>query len=251
MEDLAYDVVRGFFKLATSIFFREIRTTGSHLVPQDDPCIFIVAPHANQFIDPGMVLISNPRRFAPLMAESSFKRKVIGTGARLLKASKVLCGRTPCTPLLKLLFVTVPVIRPQDLATKGEGTLRAKDSMTIIGTNTRFKHQVASLDLLSIGKSIKLEVDKVVSDTELVLKHAMSDQEMEALAEVVGYKVIPHVDQSTLYEEVHARLAESECIVIFPEGGSHDRSEMLPLKGEWIEPAKKGGWAIVQPPLMV
>ena len=34
-----------------------------------------------------MVLISNPRRFSPLMAKSSFKKKVIGQVATLLKAS--------------------------------------------------------------------------------------------------------------------------------------------------------------------
>lgn len=88
MDRLAYDAIRSTFSVVTSIFFREIRTTGVHQVPKDDPCIFIVAPHANQFIDPGMVLISNPRHFSPLMAEASFKRKVIGTGARLLKASE-------------------------------------------------------------------------------------------------------------------------------------------------------------------
>lgn len=87
MDQVAYSAVTGAFRVITSVFFREIRTTGSHQVPETDPCIFIVAPHANQFIDPGLVLISNPRRFAPLMAESSFKRKIIGAGARLLKAS--------------------------------------------------------------------------------------------------------------------------------------------------------------------
>jgi glycerol-3-phosphate O-acyltransferase/dihydroxyacetone phosphate acyltransferase len=35
-----------------------------------------------------MVIISNPRRFSPLMAESSFKRKIVGAAARALKASK-------------------------------------------------------------------------------------------------------------------------------------------------------------------
>lgn len=42
----------------------------------------------HRFVDPGMVIISNPRRFSPLMAESSFKRKIIGAAARALKASK-------------------------------------------------------------------------------------------------------------------------------------------------------------------
>lgn len=41
-----------------------------------------------RFVDPGMVIISNPRRFSPLMAEASFKRKIIGAAARALKASK-------------------------------------------------------------------------------------------------------------------------------------------------------------------
>lgn len=35
-----------------------------------------------------MVLISNPRESVPLMAQSSFKKKVIGDAARMLKASK-------------------------------------------------------------------------------------------------------------------------------------------------------------------
>lgn len=44
------------------------------------------------------------------------------------------------------------------------------------------------------------------------------------------YKIVPHVDQSTLYKEVTASLAEGTCICLFPEGGSHDRAELLPLK---------------------
>lgn len=85
----AYTVLSATFKVVTKIFFREVRTSGVNTVPTDGPCIFIVAPHANQFIDPGMVLISNPRRFCPLMAQSSFKMKIIGTAARLLHSSKL------------------------------------------------------------------------------------------------------------------------------------------------------------------
>lgn len=39
-----------------------------------------------------MVLISNPRESVPLMAQSSFKKKVIGDAARMLKASKYNSG---------------------------------------------------------------------------------------------------------------------------------------------------------------
>lgn len=44
------------------------------------------------------------------------------------------------------------------------------------------------------------------------------------------FSVAPHVDQSKVYEAVFQRLKEGGCIGIFPEGGSHDRTELLPLK---------------------
>lgn len=96
----------------------------------------------------------------------------------------------------------------------------------MIGTDTSFREQVGSRDLLGISKTFKVEVEQVVSDTELILKKPL-DQPLEDDA----FKVIPHVDQHVLYDKVHACLAESGCIEIFPEGGSHDQSQMLPLKG--------------------
>ncbi|KAI9016318.1 hypothetical protein CLU79DRAFT_764445 [Phycomyces nitens] len=157
-----------------------------------------------------MVIISNPRQFAPLMAKSSFKRKIIGAGARALHA--------------------IPVIRPQDLAVKGDGTLTASGTQQILGTNTNFKQQVHPRDLLSISKTIKLEVSEVVSDTELKLKAPLNEEALEILKGGAAFKIVPHIDQGILFEKVHDRLEESKCIVIFPEGGSHDRPEMLPIK---------------------
>ncbi|KAG0180564.1 hypothetical protein DFQ28_001726 [Apophysomyces sp. BC1034] len=205
-----YNGIKFLFGAVTSVFFREVRETGVHLVPKDDPCIFVVAPHSSQFVDPGMVLISSPRPFAPLMAQSSFKRKVIGTAARLLNA--------------------IPVIRPQDLATKGTGTLRARGSNQIIGNGTRFTQETGTRDLLVLSKTVKVEVLEVNSDMEITLKAPLDEEALELLSSDISYNIVPHVDQHVLFEKVHERLAESQCIVIFPEGGSHDRTEMLPLK---------------------
>jgi hypothetical protein len=47
-DRLAYASVAQSFKVISTIFFREIRTSGVHQIPTDKPCIFIVAPHANQ-----------------------------------------------------------------------------------------------------------------------------------------------------------------------------------------------------------
>lgn len=44
------------------------------------------------------------------------------------------------------------------------------------------------------------------------------------------FKLAPHTDQTKVYEAVFARLRNGGCVGIFPEGGSHDRTELLPLK---------------------
>lgn len=208
----AYDGVKLFFKTISDVFFREIKVSGAHNVPKDDPCIFIVAPHANQFVDPGMVIISNPRRFSPLMAQASFKRKIVGEAARALRA--------------------IPVIRPQDLATKGAGKLVVNNESHFIlnGDDTQFTQQTGPRDIIVLNKTLQFEVVEVVSDTELKLKTELTAEAIAFISQSAGYKIIPHIDQSKLYDKVHERLDNGECIVIFPEGGSHDRSEMLPLK---------------------
>ncbi|KAI8969977.1 hypothetical protein BDF20DRAFT_888755 [Mycotypha africana] len=170
-----------------------------------------------------MVMISSPRYASPLMAESSFKRKIIGWGARALKA--------------------IPVIRPQDLASEGVGKLivKADDKFTLYGEGTQFKRQVAPRDTIVISKSrsISYQIEQVISDTEIKLKQELSQEAINFIThanssspskQIKPYKIIPHVDQSVLYEKVTERLTKGESIVIFPEGGSHDRLEMLPLK---------------------
>jgi len=44
------------------------------------------------------------------------------------------------------------------------------------------------------------------------------------------YKIYDKIDQTQVYSEVWKRLSQGGSIGIFPEGGSHDRTELLPLK---------------------
>ncbi|KAH0241915.1 hypothetical protein KCU84_g25219, partial [Aureobasidium melanogenum] len=44
------------------------------------------------------------------------------------------------------------------------------------------------------------------------------------------FKVAPHIDQNRMFDAVYRELAKGACVGIFPEGGSHDRSDLLPLK---------------------
>lgn len=108
-----------------------------------------------------------------------------------------------------------------------------KDSNTILnGKDTQFKTQVAPRDTIVLSKTLSFVVTEVVSDTELKLKTELTPEAIEHVSHSAAYKIIPHIDQGVLYEKVHERLNQNESIVIFPEGGSHDRSEMLPLKGK-------------------
>jgi glycerol-3-phosphate O-acyltransferase/dihydroxyacetone phosphate acyltransferase len=82
-------------------------------------------------------------------------------------------------------------------------------------------------------------VSKVVSDTELLLARPYHGDAAIALLEQVDengnrvgthFTFTPHVNQTKMFSEVVNRLAKNNAIGIFPEGGSHDRPEMLPLK---------------------
>ena len=45
-----------------------------------------------------------------------------------------------------------------------------------------------------------------------------------------AYHVLPRVAQDGMFSAVYDTLAAGKAVGIFPEGGSHDRSELLPLK---------------------
>ena len=47
----------------------------------------------------------------------------------------------------------------------------------------------------------------------------------------MSFKIHSLLDQSSVFEAVFERLERGNAIGIFPEGGSHDRTELLPLKG--------------------
>lgn len=133
----------------------------------------------------------------------------------------------------------VPVERPQDLAEAGKGRIQLLNSKTdplrITGIDTKFTQQLRPTDSIVLPRSSgKLQVAKVISDTELLISEQIKDRRaLEFLVKEGGtaYKCLPHIDQETVYERVYSELNNGRCITIFPEGGSHDRVEMLPLKG--------------------
>ncbi|BGP46107.1 Glycerol-3-phosphate/dihydroxyacetone phosphate acyltransferase [Rhodotorula kratochvilovae] len=224
-SNLVYDVVASMWRIVITIFFREIRSRGAWKIPRaaEGPVIFVVGPHHNQFLDPLLLMSEvkreSGRRISFLTAAKSMDRAFVGLASRLMQS--------------------IPVARAQDYAFAGKGTIKLSESdpCVILGEGTSFtkdfeKPRSQVLLPRNLGSSTA-EVVEVISDTELRLKKEFNKKATEGLrakADGTAFKVLPHVDQSSMYSAVYQRLTEGGCIGIFPEGGSHDRTDLLPLK---------------------
>lgn len=68
-------------------------------------------------------------------------------------------------------------------------------------------------------------MEEIISET-LIKTKAQSLKLYEASA----FKIIPKIDQNTLFNSVYEHLKNGKVLGIFPEGGSHDRTDLLELK---------------------
>ncbi|KAJ5138713.1 Phospholipid/glycerol acyltransferase [Penicillium bovifimosum] len=241
-----YDLVLWTFSVLIDLFFREVHPRGSWKIPRRGPIILVAAPHANQFVD-SLVLMrvirsEAHRRISWLIAAKSFERKFIGFLARGIG--------------------TLPVARAMDNLKPGTGTIYLPDPVNEptllrgIGTNFEGKgfEKDGTIALPTInGTSHSSAIAEIKGPEELVLKKPFKHR--DALMQLTGrqdidrdgnftgdasqqdpdfkgtkFKVAPHVDQTAVYQAVFSRLGSGGCVGIFPEGGSHDRTTLLPLK---------------------
>jgi glycerol-3-phosphate O-acyltransferase / dihydroxyacetone phosphate acyltransferase len=181
------------------------------------------------------------RRVSFLIAEKSMKRRFVGAMSAAVGA--------------------LPVARALDNVKPAAGRIllaEPDDDPTLIrGIDTDFTSvdfEVGGLIVLPKvrGQTPSTEIAAIVSSTELRLKKPFKTP--EALESLTGkasssskdlqgsapngnidtqgttFKVAPHVDQTKVYDRVFEDLEDGGCIGIFPEGGSHDRPDLLPLK---------------------
>ncbi|KAG8714739.1 Microtubule-associated protein, microtubule dynamics during spindle orientation [Ceratobasidium sp. 423] len=227
---LAYDCVLFFLRVIINIFFREIRPRGAFNVPKDGPVIFVAAPHHNQFLDPILlaseIYRESHRRVSFLTAAKSMNRWIIGYLASLMNS--------------------IPVARAADYASPGTGlvALSPDDPCLVIGTGTRFTTELAPRKQILLPRSVGsvvAEVIEVIGDTEVRIKREFGGEQGKSTTRIreqieqegkpgIAFKVLPYVDQQGMYGHVFRCLQDGGCIGIFPEGGSHDRTDLLPLK---------------------
>lgn len=156
-----------------------------------------------------------------------------------------------------------------DEAKPGIGTvcLDDADPCLIVGDDTRFTEQFAPRAQIMLPKSlgsVVAEVVEVISDTRMRIKREFGgdsgkvtprvrekvDEARQAGKQGIEFKCLPFINQQDMYRNVYQCLKEGGCIGIFPEGsytyksvlraysflipsltgGSHDRSDLLPLK---------------------
>ncbi|KAH0601629.1 hypothetical protein MHUMG1_00507 [Metarhizium humberi] len=247
MVNWKYDLFLYMMGNLVDLFFREVVPRGSWKVPQSGPVLFVAAPHANQFVD-GLVLLRTlrqeaGRRVSLLIAQKSV-HGFIGWASRQAGA--------------------VPVGRAQDATKSVPGTIYLPDPVNdptlVRGVGTNFgtgDGQIHGMVFLPPGKktaSVSSDIAQILGPEEIRLKRPFKGKlAMQQLTgrddidedgkftnksikgpapgyEGTKFKAAPNIDQTKVYEAVFSRLRHGGCVGIFPEGGSHDRTELLPLK---------------------
>lgn len=186
------------------------------------------------------------RRIAWLIAEKSMRRKFIGGIAKAAGAVSV--GRA----LDSTRAATGKIYLPDPTS----------DATLVRGVGTQFEKECQVGGLLVLpsvnGTAASTEILEIHGNEEIRLKKEFKgdvaigqltglrkengdihlengDAEKAPDFEGTKYKTAPKVDQSKVYDAVFERLQAGGCVGIFPEGGSHDRTELLPLKGRSLD----------------
>ncbi|KAF2733444.1 CTR1 suppressor protein [Polyplosphaeria fusca] len=251
MNKYVYDAFLWVFSILVDLFFREIHPRGSWKVPETGPVIFVCAPHANQFVDPlilmRVVRKSTERRIHVLIAEKSMKRKFIGAMAGLTGAVPVGRAMDATKTAQGKLYLPDPVNDP--CLIRGVGTDFESKAFETGGTlylpQVNVNHSAASAEMAEIKGPEELRLKRPfkggIAMQQLTGRNDMTEdgrfvdgaQAKKGPAdgfEGTDFKVAPKMNQTEVYDAVHEVLHRGGSIGIFPEGGSHDRTELLPLK---------------------
>ena len=182
------------------------------------------------------------RRISYLIAEKSTKRRFIGGLSAAIGA--------------------IPVGRALDKVKPAKGKIflpdQDNDPTLIQGVGTDFRNGDFEVGGLIVLPKVReqtpsTEIAEIISRTEIRLKKPFKTK--EALESLTGtgsasgsgtpggnageqqvesrgcsFRVAPYVDQTKVYNAVFDDLEAGGCIGMFPEGGSHDRPDLLPLK---------------------
>ena len=222
-----YDLLLWVFSVCLDVFFREVFPRGAWRIPSRNAVIIVAAPHANQFVDSILLMRivkqHAGRRISFLIAEKSMREPYIGRMAACMGALPVVRAMDNIRPGPGKIYLPDPERNP--------GLVRAR------GVNfTDFTvGDIIVLPRQDRGTPEQQTIAQILGPDELLLRKPFKASEAgHSLHQQVlvgtSYKIAPHVDQADMFDAVFRGLTDGGCIGIFPEGGSHDRPSLLPLK---------------------
>ncbi|KAL6827781.1 Sucrase/ferredoxin-like domain-containing protein [Trichoderma camerunense] len=230
-----------------NLFFREVVPRGSWRVPQTGPVLFVAAPHANQFVDAILLQrtlrLDANRRISLLIAQKSV-HGFIGWGSRQVGSVPVGRAQDAAKPATGLIYLPDPINDPtlvRGVGTKfgvGEGE---PQGMLFLPPGKKTSGESVNIDQILGPEEIRIKrpfktalaLKQLTGRDDIDKEGRFTDKSVNGSApgyKGTKFKLAPHTDQTKVYEAVFARLRNGGCVGIFPEGGSHDRSELLPLK---------------------
>jgi len=269
-KELLYFGVKIFINSMLSIFFRDIEVLGKDRLPRHGPMIFVINhsnQFVDAMVVLGTCGNEN-FKVSYLMAEKSFYRPIIGDIASALDVVPVKRAQdaairglgtigfsneipsclTPASSLSSGDDSGVVVAEMQqggdeDSKDKVQKADPSKDDdslkkLSIHGKNgfTTSAFRVGD-KLRPMGTATGVKVLEIIDDVTCVVDaSAVSESDMATIFSTSegnkdrAYDILKHVDLHTVFEKVLDRLALGGVFGIFPEGGSHDRTDLLPLK---------------------
>lgn len=241
---LVYPIQAWFFDCALfilnilfTIFFREIKVRGGHNVPPiGTPTLLVCAPHANQFIDPSLVMVTTrklvkdsatrSRQVCFVTAESSLKKKFVSLFGRCTGAIPVPRAQDN----LQSVDSSVKIYCP-DLENAPELVKGRVDG----GGSPEFTKRFVTKSLIGLPSYLgNAQIAEIKDDETIILKspfkYKNNEKIRKILTEGTSFKYAPKIDNSKTFQNVFDHLHTRGCVGIFPEGGSHDRPSLLPIK---------------------
>jgi glycerol-3-phosphate O-acyltransferase/dihydroxyacetone phosphate acyltransferase len=189
------------------------------------------------------------RRIQFLIADKSMKRRFIGTMAGLTGVVPVGRAMDMTKTAQGKIYLPDPINDPTLL--RGVGTNFESKEFQVGGSIVlpKVDNKAASAEILEIKgpEEIRLKrgfkggvaMQQLTGRSDMTkdgtfVNGAENKKGVEEGFEGSAFKVAPKLDQTEVYDAVHAVLHNGGSIGIFPEGGSHDRTDLLPLKGKMI-----------------
>ena len=74
-----------------------------------------------------------------------------------------------------------------------------------------------------------MTIEEIISDTELIVSSKNKEFTIDKSVEYC-YKLVPKINQSDIYDMAVEELKNGKCVGIYPEGQSHDQTNLIPFK---------------------